>query len=196
MARTKKHRNAIKKHGGKKVDAQEILKKGGFRKHNVRLFRERIVGISKQELARRLDVTGQTIYDWESPNKPNATPSYENLLKLCEVFGCQPVDLYSDFDVEYLGTMLDDMLELILADFNQNIRSRRLSEKQLAMKQFEVLCQARDYNERKERKDNRDKNSENKRVEMHKMRYEESENLPNEEDTNEEDTNVVETPEE
>ena len=150
MAHSKKHKKAIEKYGKKKVDAEEILDSASFRKHNLRLFRERILSISKQELARRLGVTSQTIYDWESAKKPFAVPSWDNLLALCKEFGCEPVDLYSDFDVKYLGTMLDDMLELILADFNRNIRSHRIPEKNLAMKQYEVLCQARDYQEGKD----------------------------------------------
>ena len=170
MAYSKKQKYAIEKYG-KTVDAKEILEKESFRPHNMRLFRERILGISQKELARRLDVDPQSISDWESVVKDWAVPSPDNLLALCREFGCQPVDLYSDFRAKHLASMLDDMLEMIIADFNQNIRSNRISNKALAMKQFEVLHKMREYQEGRGTDLQRDPASIEKEQEMHKRRY-------------------------
>ena len=185
-SKNKREKKAIEKYGDT-VDAGEMLDKSNFRKHNLRLFRERIVGLTKSELARRIGVTTQTIYDWESLTKTHCVPSWTNLLKLCEIFNCQPVDLYTDFDSKYLAGMLDDMLELVVTDFNQNIRSNRISDKKLAMKQFEVLCSVRDYQENRDLGIDRDKESENKEVEMHKRRYQSNHEFGYEPDKDEED---------
>lgn len=181
---SKKEKAAIEKYG-KTVNAKDILEKDSFRKHNMRLFRERIVGMSKKALSIAVGVSWQTIFDWENPEKPDCVPSPENLVKLCEVFGCEPVDLYSDFRAKYLGDMLDDMLELILADFNRNIRSRRITDRKLAMQQFDALSAARDYQDARNAKEGRSQESMDKQAEMHKRRYRD----PDDEDSEIEDEN-------
>ena len=185
---TKKEREqyAIEKFG-KTIDPEEHLNSESFRKHNLRFFRERVVGITQVELARRLDVTPQSVINWENIGRPDKVPGAKQIEPLCQILGCRPIDLYSDFRAEHLQGILDDMLELIIADFHQNIRSNLVARKALAMRQFEILAQARDYQNDKRAITARDSDSTTKEVEMHKRRY----TTPPEEENDPDDEEVV-----
>ena len=176
MARkTNSAKNAIAKHG-KTIDTEEFLDSKSFRKHNMRFLRERIVGLSQQELADRMGIGLSTIKEWESVKSPDRAPSARYLRLLAEALNCLPIDLYSDFRAEYLAGILDDMLEVIIADFHQNIRSNTLGKKMLAMKQFEILWVARNYQDSQESGIPPSQDSISKEVEMHQKRY----TMPNE----------------
>lgn len=167
----KRHqRNAIAKYGPT-IDPEELINTESFRKHNMRFLRERIVGISRKELASRLELSPVSIKEWEDPNMPHRAPTAKHLGQLSEELQCLPIDLYSDFRADHLAGILDDMLEMIITDFHQNIRSNHLGYKSLAMKQYEILCVARDYQENNKQDRLPDQDSIDKEVEMHKKRY-------------------------
>ena len=181
-----KQQYAIQKFG-ETIDPEEHLNSESFRKHNLRFFRERVVGITQVELARQLGVTPQWVIEWENIKKPHRVPGAKQIEPLCRILGCRPIDLYSDFRAEYLEGILDDMLELIVADFHQNIRSNLVARKTLAMRQFEILSQARDYQNDKKAIVARDSESSTKEVEMHKRRY----TIPPEDDDDDEDDDDI-----
>ena len=167
----KRHqRNAIAKYGPT-INPEELINTESFRKHNMRFLRERIVGISRKELASRLKLSPVSIKEWEDPNMPHRAPTAKHLRQLSEELQCSPIDLYSDFRADHLAGILDDMLEMIITDFHQNIRSLQIGRKVLAMKQYEILCLARDYQNTQKQGALPDPESLDKEVEMHKKRY-------------------------
>ena len=171
----------VKTQREKDYDEENIFKKENFRHHMMRFFRERKVNMTRAELAKAIDVDPYTIYAWETPDE-NRAPSTDNIVKLCEAFDCEAVDLYTDFDPQTLDTALDDMIEVILADFHQNIRSESVGLKGIALKEFEFLSQVRKDQELRAAQSGQSEQSRIKEVELHRMRY-----YPEEEEEVEED---------
>ena len=67
-----------------------------YPKPNLRILREG-VGLSREKLARVIDVSSATIQHWEQGNRPIAS---DKLFQLAEFFKCSPEYLYGLTDVE------------------------------------------------------------------------------------------------
>lgn len=164
--------NTLKKRdiNDKKYEEDALFKRENFRHHMLRFFRERKVSMTRFELAEKMNVTPYIIAAWEKQGS-GKTPNINNIRKLCKIFKCEVVDLYTDFKPETLDTALDDMIEVILADFHQNIRSNSAGLKRIALQEFSFLTEARRDQEIRAAQSEPSTESKLKEVELHQMRY-------------------------
>ena len=109
------------------------LRVTSWRPHMCQFFREAILRITRQELARILQVTPESITKWEDP-KNGQPPNRYNLEKLCQVFNCEMFELYSDFNPDDTREFLKDIFKTWSFVLQQCIRSKSSADKTLALK--------------------------------------------------------------
>ena len=160
----------------------DLFKKENFRPHALRYLRERKANMTVVELAQKIGVAPDTVYKWENRKRTDYIPKLENMKRLCKVLDCEMVDLYTDFKPEMLGEVLDDMIELIVADFNENIKSDKAGLKNIAVKEYELLKNIQREQELRASQEGQSSESENIDVRLHQMRYP-SKDKPDDDDT-------------
>ena len=153
----------------------DVSKKENFRPHALRYLRERKACLSVAELASKMRVAQNQVYRWENP-KTEHVPSFKNIKKLCRILGCKQADLYSDFKPEMLSEVLDDMLELIIADFYENIKSDKTGLKNIAVKEYELLKNIQHEQELRTAQTGQSAESANIDIQIHQMQYPSNEN--------------------
>ena len=123
----------------------DALPAHAWRPHMCQFFREAVLRISRKELASKMQVSVQRIGSWENPRKKVA-PSRPNLDKLCEVFGCEMFELYTDFDPAHTREFLEDIFRTWSFVLQQAIRENSVSEKRFALHLTQLFM---DYDDRR-----------------------------------------------
>ena len=116
-----------------------------WRPHMCQFFREAVLRMSRAELAKKIGVSGAIIGKWEDI-KSKSAPNEPNLEKLCQAFGCEIFELYSDFDPAHTREFLEDIFKTWSFVLQQAIRSDIVSEKKLALSLTQLFM---DYDERR-----------------------------------------------
>lgn len=71
------------------------------------------IGISRYDVAKALDITPQSVYNWFKPIG-GTTPTLDNLIKFLEVYDISPIEFLKGFDLPDLTAEQKSLLELWL----------------------------------------------------------------------------------